>query len=55
MLRIRVLPENPRSDAAHEICNAFDGILPKGLIDGGVIDKADQIAQLLTIPATGCR
>ena len=55
MLRIYVLAEKPRSDTTHVIRNPFDGILPKRLIDGRVIDEADQIAQLLTILAPGRR
>ena len=55
MLRIDVLAEKPRADAAHEICNSFDGRFPKGLINGGIVDDADQIAELLTIPASGRR
>ena len=54
MLRIHVLAEKPRSGAAHEVCDRFNGILPKRLIDGGVIDDADQIAQPLTIIANAC-
>jgi hypothetical protein len=29
--------------------------MPKRLIDGGIVDDADQIAQLLTITASGRR
>ena len=55
MLRIYVLAEKPRSDPANERCSPFDGILPKRLIDGGIVDNADQIAQPLTILANACR
>ena len=44
MLCIHVLAEKPRSDATHEIRDPFDGILPKRLIDGGIVDDADQFA-----------
>jgi hypothetical protein len=44
MLSIYVLAEKPCADAVHEICDPFDGILPKGLIDGGIVDDADQFA-----------
>jgi hypothetical protein len=44
MLCIYVLAEKPRAGAAHEIGGPFDGILPKRLIDGGIVDDADQIA-----------
>ena len=52
MLCIHVLAEKPRSDAAHEKCNRFNGILPKRLINGGIVDDADQLAELLTIIVT---
>src|SRR5260370_15638006 len=55
MLRIYVLAEKPRSDPANERCSPFDGILPKRLIDGGIVNDADQIAQPLTILANACR
>src|SRR6266568_1186852 len=55
MLRIYVLAEKPRSDPANERCSPFDGILPKRLIDGGIVNDADQIAQPLTILAKACR
>jgi len=55
MLRIYVLAEKPAADAADKICHPFDGIFPAGLVDGGIVDDADQIAQLLTIVATARR
>src|SRR5712691_9392861 len=55
MLRIYVLAEKPRSDPANERCSPFDGILPKRLIDGGIVNDADQVAQPLTILANACR
>src|SRR5690242_3933228 len=51
MLRIDVFPEQARSDAAHEIGHLFDGVLPKRLIDSGIVDQADQVAQLLAVVA----
>jgi hypothetical protein len=54
MLRIDILPEKPRSGAADETGNLFDSVLPKGLIDGGIVDQADQVAQLLLVIASVC-
>ena len=55
MLCIDVFAENPGAGAANEISDPFDGILPKRLIDRGIVDDADQVAQPLTIIANGRR
>ena len=49
-----VLAKQGSAGAADEICRALDGVLPKRGIDGGIVDDADQLAELL-VAWTTCR
>ena len=44
-----VLAEKPGAGAADEAGGPFDGALPKRRINGGIVNDADQVAQLLLI------
>ncbi|MCK1289742.1 MULTISPECIES: hypothetical protein [unclassified Bradyrhizobium] len=49
MLDTDVLAEQPACCAANELHDADDGVFPTRGIDGGIVDDADQVAQLLLI------
>ena len=40
---------------ADEIGRPFDGALPEGRVNGGIVDDADQVAQSLLIVGAACR
>ena len=42
-----ILAKQGRAGAADEICRPFDSVLPQRGVDGGIVDDADQLAELL--------
>jgi hypothetical protein len=50
-----ILAEKPTANAAYEIGGSLDGVLPQGRIDGGIVNDADQVAQMLLVAQTACQ
>jgi hypothetical protein len=50
-----ILVDERSPGPADEIGRPFDGALPKGRVDGGIVDDADQVAQSLLIVGAACR
>ena len=50
-----ILVDERSPGTADEIGRLFDGALPEGRVDGGIVDDADQVAQSLLIVGAACR